>query len=534
MKKFVIMAQSQIRFCNYVTIFVLLFSLTPSFSSQASAKTYNLDIDRQKINIAGKKVKKITVNNTIPGPILNLIDGEDVTINVTNHMDEDTSIHWHGLLIPGNMDGVPGLNGFPGIKPNETFTYHFKIRQTGTYWYHSHSKGQEQDGLYGAIVIKPKAVDPVQSDHDYVVLLSDFHKEDAKTIMANLKMFSEYYQYVRRTVADFIGSAKKDGFSKAWENSKMWGQMRMLPTDLSDVTGYTFLTNGKTSDQNWTGIFKAGQRVRLRFINASSMSFFDVRIAGLKMFVVASDGQNVESVPVDEFRFAPAEIYDVIVIPKEDKAYTIIAEPIDRTGFALSTIAPTEGMKGEIPTQRPRTLLTMKDMGMDHDMSEKSGWAETGAAKGSRALNYSDLRYLGIQKDIREPMREILVTLGGNMERYIWTINGKTHMEAKPINLKYGERVRLKFINETMMAHPMHLHGMFFQLENGQPIKKLPNKNMVIVPPGGSYSVLLSANEVGEWSFHCHLLYHMMSGMMTKVVVAKLEEKDMPNTIYQN
>jgi len=520
--------------------------ITLLFSAPAWAEVYNLDIAYKEVNITGNTVKKIAINGTIPGPVLRFTDGEDVTIHVTNHLDEDTSIHWHGILLPGEMDGVPGLNGFPGIKPGETFTYRYKIRQTGTYWYHSHSKGQEQDGEYGAIVIKPKGKDPVKADRDYVVLLSDFHEEDARNIMANLKMSSEYYQYARRTVGDFFDDASKKGFGPAWENAVMWADMRMLPTDLSDVTGYTFLTNGKSPEQNWTGIFKKGERVRLRFINASAMSFFDVRIPGLKMQVTGSDGQNVEPVPVDEFRFGAAEIYDVIVTPTEDKAYTIVAEPIDRTGFALGTLAPRIGMKGEIPTQRERALLTMKDMGMDHDMSGidhskmsqaemeammedmKSGWAKTGAPKGAKTLDYKDLRYLGEQKDIRPAERTIEVRLGGNMERYIWTINGKKHADAKPINLKYGERVRLKFINETMMAHPMHLHGMFFQLENGQPIKKLPNKNMVIVAPGDSYSVLLSADEPGEWSFHCHLLYHMMSGMMTKVVVATLDESDVP------
>lgn len=533
----------------FLTLFVLLVSYVPS----AWAKTYHLDVAYKTVNITGKPLKKIAINGTIPGPTLRFTEGEHVTINVTNHLEEDTSIHWHGLLLPGKMDGVPGLNGFPGIKPGETFSYHFNIRQSGTYWYHSHSKGQEQDGEYGAIVIKPKGKDPVQSDRDYVVFLSDFHEEDSGSIMANLKMSSEYYQYARRTVVDFFESAQKKGVKKAWNDIKMWGEMRMLPTDLADVTGYTFLTNGKTPEQNWTAIFKPGERVRLRFINGSSMSFFDVRIPGLQMYVVGSDGQNIEPVPVDEFRFGVAEIYDVIVIPKEDKAYTIVAEPIDRTGFALGTLATREGMKGIIPEQRPRTLLTMKDMalmpgmkGMDHskmghDMSSmdhqamghdmsatESGWNKIGAPKGAKILDYADLRYRGIQKDVRPAEREIVVRLGGNMERYIWTINDKKFRDSEPIRLRYGERVRLKFINETMMAHPMHLHGMFFQLENGQPLSKLPNKNVVIVKPGDSYSVLLSADEPGEWAFHCHLLYHMMAGMMNKVVVAKLDAKDMP------
>ncbi len=526
----------------------------------AQAEEYSLVIAREPVNITGNAVEKITVNGTIPGPILRFTEGQEAVIHVTNKLNEDTSVHWHGLLLPGDMDGVPGFNGFPGIKPGETFTYRFKIRQDGTYWYHAHSMGQEQDGHYGSIVIAPKSKDPVQADRDYVVLLSDFHDEDSWDIMSNLKMSSEYYQYARRTVGDFFDDAKERGFSKAWESAKMWGEMRMLPTDLSDVTGYTFLVNGKTPEQNWTGIFKPGERVRLRFINASAMSFYDVRIPGLKMQVVSADGQNVEPVPVDEFRFGVAETYDVIVIPKEDKAYTIAAEPIDRTGFALGTLAPREGMRGEIPQPRPRALLTMADMGMDHDMggmdhstmnhnmpmdhaamghamptdesmnkmAEESGWAKAGTPPGDKALSYADLRYLGIQKDTREAEREILVRLGGNMERYIWTINGKKYADSGPIKLNYGERVRLKFVNDTMMAHPMHLHGMFVQLENGQPAEKLPNKHTVIVPPGQSYSVLLTADEPGEWAFHCHLLYHMMAGMMNKVIVAKLDPSAMP------
>lgn len=518
-------------------------------ASSAFAGTYRLEIAQQTVNITGKPLKKITVNGTIPGPTLRFTEGEDVTVNVTNHMDVPTSVHWHGLLLPNSMDGVPGFGGFPGIAPHETFTYRFKIRQSGTYWYHAHSGSQEQAGHYGSIVITPKGKDQIKADKDYVVLLSDFPEEDSDAILSNLKMDSGYYNYAKRTVGDFFSDVKTKGFKEAWQFAKDWGHMRMSPTDLSDVSGYTFLVNGKTPDQNWTGIFKPGEKIRLRFINASAMSIYDVRIPGLKMSVVSSDGQNVEPVPVDEFRFGVAETYDVIVNPTEDKAYTIAAEPIDRTGFGIATLAPHEGMKGETPEQRPRTLLTMADMGMDHDMSGmdhskmskqemwkmttdmKSGWVEAGTPLGHKALDYKDLRYYGIQKDIRAPEREVLVTLGGNMERFIWTINGKKFEESGPIKLKYGERVRLKFVNETMMAHPMHLHGMFVQLENGQPAEKLPNKHTVIVPPGQSYSVLLTADEAGEWAFHCHLLYHMMAGMMTKVVVAKLDASDVPTTV---
>lgn len=506
----------------------------------AQAAEYSLNIARQPVNITGKTVSKITVNGSIPAPTLKFKDGEDVVIHVTNNMDVPSSIHWHGILLPGKMDGVQGFNGYPGIAPGKTFTYRFKIRQTGTYWYHAHSMGQEQDGLYGSLIVTPNGTDPIKADRDYVVVLSDFSDEESDEILANLKMASDYYNYARRTVGDFFTDAEKNGFKKAWKNAKDWGEMRMSPTDLADVSDYTFLINGKTAVQNWTGIFKPGERVRLRFINASSMSFYDVRIPGLKMDVVQADGQNIEPLKIDEFRFAPAETYDVIVTPKEDRAYTIAAEPIDRAGFALGSLAPRDGMKGAPPQQRARALLTMGDMGMDHmemmhssgttmTMGEmKSGWAETGTPPGDKALRYADLRYAGIQKDTRPPEREIDVRLGGNMERYIWTLNGKKYEDSEPINLRYGERVRLKFTNETMMAHPMHLHGMFVQLENGQPAEKLPNKHTVIIPPGQSYAVLLTADEPGEWAFHCHLLYHMMSGMMNKVVVAKFDPSYRP------
>ncbi len=515
-------------------------------TAPAHAKTseYTLTVERLLVNITGKPIEKITVNGGIPAPTLRFTEGDEAVIHVTNKMDEPTSIHWHGLLLPGDQDGVTGFNGYKAIEPETTFTYRFPIRQTGTYWYHSHTGGQEQDGLYGSIITSPKGKDPIAANRDYVVVLSDFSEEHSSDIMANLKMSSDYYANARLTVGDFFNDVGERGFGKAWKDAKDWGDMRMMRTDLADVTGYTFLTNGKSPEQNWTGLFKPGEKVRLRFINVSAMSFFDVRIPGLKMNVVQADGQGIEPVTVDEFRFAPAETYDVIVTPKEDKPYTIVAEPIDRTGFAIGTLATAEGMKGEIPPARPRALLSMGDMNMEEMMKDDpdmemnhadmiSGWAKTGTLEGQKALSYADLRYAGVQKDQRKPQRTIEVRLGGNMERYIWTMNGKKFPDAEPIRLNYGERVRLNFTNETMMAHPMHLHGMFVQLENGQPAAKLPNKHTVIVPPGGSYSVLVTADEIGEWAFHCHLLYHMASGMMRQVVVAKLDAADMSATETQ-
>lgn len=508
-------------------IFSLIFLFFALHASQTFAKTYDLEIKKQNVFITGKVVEAITVNNQIPAPTLYFQEGEDVEIRVKNSMNEKTSIHWHGILLPGEMDGVPGLNGFEGIAPGETFTYTFKIRQSGTYWYHSHSNLQEQRGLYGSIVITPKKPEISDKvDRDYVILFSDFSEENPETILNNLKLDSGYYNYNKRTIFTFFEDVKKIGFSSAMKNYLDWSEMRMDPTDLSDVTKYHFLVNGKTADQNFTEIFKKNERVKLRFINASAMTIYDVSIPNLKMKLIEADGQKVKPVLIDEFRFGVAETYDVIVEPKENKAYTIFAQSLDRSGYARATLAPKAEMAGEIPAIRPRTILTMADMKMSGDemnMSEmkniKSGWSNASTPSGKKALNYSDLISLHSQKDLREPSREIEFHFGGNMNRYIWTINGEKF--PAPIHLKFGERVRLKFINDTMMAHPVHLHGMFMQMENGQDMQALPNKHTVIIPPAQSASTLLTADEEGEWAFHCHLLYHMESGMMTSVSVDK-------------
>lgn len=524
-------------------VFILMLAL-PVWAGE-----YQLDIRKETVNITGKPLQRITVNHALPAPTLTWTEGEEVVVHVTNHMDEPSSVHFHGILLPGYMDGVKGLNGYPGIEPGQTFTYRFTLRQSGTYWYHSHTGGQEQDGLYGALIIRPRGEDPIRSDREAVVMFSDFSEEQGRHIFANLKMASDYYNKARRTLGDFIADVREKGFRLAWQSTSDWAAMRMSPTDLADVSGYTFLINGKTPEQNWTTTFTPGETVRLHMINASAMSFYDVRILDteqkrLAMTVVQADGRNVEPVPVEEFRFGVAETYDVLVTPVENKAYTIVAESIDRSGFAIGTLAPREGMQGVMPVQRERPELTMADMGMKHDMKGmdhstmstaemnemirqmRSGWAKTGAPAGDRLLSYADLRSAQEQPDTRQATRNIEVTLGGNMERYIWTMNGQTADKAKPIELRYGERVRLTFVNQTMMAHPMHLHGMFVQLDNGQQANRLPDKTVVIVPPGKSYSVLVTADEPGQWSFHCHLLYHMAAGMMSEVVVATLDDKD--------
>lgn len=551
----------------------------------AAVKEYDLTIAEQTVNITGKPVERITVNGKFVAPLLEFEEGDEAVIRVHNKLkNQDSSIHWHGLLLPGIMDGVPGFNKFNGIAPNKTYEYKFKVRQNGTYWYHSHSKGQEQEGLYGAFVIYPKDKTPLtaaeKTDKDYVVLLSDFHNSTSDQIMKNIKKEADYYQNRRETVFDVLKQVKRDGLKATWQDRSMWNQMRMLKTDMSDVTGYTFLMNGKTPQQNWTGNFKAGEKVRLRFINASAMSFFDVRIPNLKMTVVSADGQPVKPVPVDEFRIGTAETYDVIVEPKQAH-YQIEAESIDRTGFSVGTLHEESSpavKQIEMPKSRPRALLTMEDMGMSHDMSSMKdmkdmnhdmssmkdmkhdmssmkdmnhdmsmntapknssntnddtvfGWANASTPVGKKALQYSDLQALDQQQDTRAPEREIEVRLGGNMERYIWTINGKKFNETEPLEVKYGERIRLKFINDSMMAHPMHLHGMFMQLENGQDPSNIPNKHTVIVPPGKTITTLLTADELGEWAIHCHLLYHMSAGMMNKLIVAQVDKDSVSKNI---
>lgn len=575
-----------IQFSKSVIVAVAVLSSTWSF---AAVKEYHLNIDEGMVNVTGKAVKRITVNGKFPAPLLEFEEGDDAVIHVHNNLkNQDSSIHWHGLLLPGIMDGVPGFNGFNGIRPQGDFVYKFKVRQSGTYWYHAHSKGQEQDGLYGALVIYPKDKKPLaeheQTERDYVVMLSDFHDKTSDQIQKDLKISAEYYQDRRETLGDVWRQVQRDGVKATWSDRKMWNQMRMLKTDLSDVTGYTFLINGKTSEQNWTGMFKPNEKVRLRFINASAMSFFDVRIPNLKMTVVGADGQPVQPVPVDEFRIGTAETYDVVVEPKIGH-YQIEAESIDRSGFAIGTLhnkltANTHGI--HLPQARPRAILNMADMGhgsadmqgmdhskmdhgdmqgmdhsaihqkaenhadmqgMDHSQHQPTatkksdavveGWANASTPQGDKALQYNDLKSLTPQPDTREATSELVIRLGGTMERYIWTINGKKFSDAEPLKVKYGERIRIKFINDSMMAHPMHLHGMFMQLENGQPAVDMPNKHTIVVPPAKTVTALLTADELGEWAIHCHLLYHMSAGMMNKLIVANVSEGETTTTPIQ-
>ena len=535
-----------------------------ALSSAAWAGTYDLTVDYVTIDTGEFTRTGIGYNGSATPPVLRFKEGEEVTINVTNNLDEDTSIHWHGLILPYQQDGVPRIS-FPGIRPGETFTYSFPIIQGGTYWFHSHSGFQEPDGAYGALILEPKAREKYRYDREYVIQLTDTHPHWGTRIMRNLKMMPDYYNRQQRTLLDFFSDASEKGVGAAWADRADWGEMRMMPTDIEDVQGFTPLINGMGPDQNWTGLFEKGERIRLRFINSSAMTFFDVRIPGLKMTVVQADGNDVLPVPVDEFRIAVAETYDVIVRPREDKAYTIFAESMGRTAYARGTLAPREGMEAEVPELRDPPLLTMADMaldpamaGMDHGSMEMgemdssgmpmkdedlppgahrmpdgsimggpgedpfyaagSGVTPTAAKQHGKFLSYKDLKASNPLYPDREATREIELRLTGNMERYTWSINGVKYEDAEPIRLQYGERVRFKFVNETMMTHPMHLHGMWTIIDNGEGARD-PVKHTVSIAPGTVVYTETEVDAPGQWAFHCHLSYHADSGMFRKVIV---------------
>lgn len=557
-------------FCQPRT--VVQSSLVPSLSG----RSFRLTLAYKKVNYTGSVRMASAINNSVPAPTLVWNQGERVSLAVVNHLTADSSIHWHGIILPSNMDGVPGLS-FDGIRPGQTFRYEFDVRQSGTYWYHSHSAFQEQLGLYGAIVIHPRHPEPFDYNRDYVVVLSDWTDESPHEIFATLKKSSEYYQIRKRTLKELFSEVKQKGVSQVLADRHMWNHMRMSDRDISDVTGstYTFLMNGKTPLEGWTGLFGKGDKVRLRLINAGAMTFFDVRIPGLQMTVVAADGQNVEPITVDDLRIGVAETYDVIVEPKDDTAYTIFAQAIDRSGFARGILTPDPGLYAEIPQMDPMPLLTHHDMGMAHaDHQEHtahhrsghhtdqtgnfigSGRAGFGSARavkapaasfgfqtdmhaenpqyrlndpgiglrqhkslyGRRVLTYADLRNLHPAPDQRQPEREIELHLTGNMYRYMWSFDGIRYADAAPIALRYGERVRFLLVNDTMMNHPIHLHGMWSDLETGDGVY-IPRKHTVVVQPGSKISYLVTASTKGRWAYHCHLLYHM-AGMFREVRVS--------------
>jgi len=628
-------------------------TLLLSAATAAQAGTYDITVDKIRIDAGNFRKNGIGYNNSQTPTILRFKEGEKVTLNVTNNLREDTSIHWHGLILPFDQDGVPKIS-FDGIKPGETFTYNFPMVQAGTYWFHSHSGFQEPDGAYGAIVIEPKGGERIRANRDYVVQLTDTHPQRGKRIMRNLKMSADYYNRSQRTLQDLIKDSGDIGLKAALEDRKMWGRMRMMPTDVEDVQGFTPMINGESTEQNWTGLFKPGEKVRLRLINSSAMAYFDVRIPGLKMTVVQADGNDVKPVTVDELRISVAETYDVIVQPKENRVYSIVAESMGRTALVRGTLAPREGMAGPVPPLREKPRLTMADMsgmmgsmgmeghvmqsaakplddmsgmdhsqmnmqpkpqpmegmdhsqmghaapapkaeaapmdhsamtgtdqpmagmdhsqmghaapapqakaapmdhstmtgadkpmaGMDHSRMTGSGNSMAGmdhsamanakgqgdpfyapgsgltpkAANGGKFLSYDDLTARKPLYKDRPATREIELRLTGNMERYIWSINGKKLSEAEPIVLKYGERVRFKFVNETMMSHPMHLHGMWSILDTGKG-QYDPIKHTVSVAPGTTVYTETEVDVTGQWAFHCHLSYHADAGMFRKVVI---------------
>lgn len=547
----------------------------PTASTQKSASTVELAIRKHTRLMAGRSATVVSANNIVPGPTLRFREGERVTIRVRNEMEENTSIHWHGLVVPRDMDGVPGVS-FAGIPPKQTFTYQFRLRQSGTYWYHSHSGGQEQMGLYGPFIVDPIRTEPYTYDREYVVLLSDWTYENPRQVADKIKKNSDYYNFQQQTVGDFLHDAKQHGFRKTVEGRAKWAKMRMSPTDLLDVTGhaYQYIANGLSREENWTGLFKPGERVRLRFINAGAMTVFDVRIPGLTLTVVQADGQDVMPVEVEEFRIGSAETYDVIVEPGEDKAYTIFAEAMDRSGFAVATLTSRSGMRGDIPARRKRPLRGMGDMGMamnmahagmimpagtamrtseqmgQHNMSidqsalpaptrhgpnhgpgnagvpamSRSRVSERGTGLEDtpwRVLVYSDLKRLRPAPEFRMPQHTVELHLTGNMERQMWSINGRKYsQDSKPIPLRLGETTRIFFVNDTMMDHPMHLHGMWMVLENGTGAYR-PNKHTILVKPAERLAVYVTPDEPGNFAFHCHFLFHMELGMFRVVNVSE-------------
>jgi FtsP/CotA-like multicopper oxidase with cupredoxin domain len=509
-------------------------------SGALSGAEFNLEIGALAVNFTGQPGMATVVNGRLPAPLLRWREGDVITLRVSNRLSAPSSIHWHGIIVPADMDGVPGLS-FEGIGPGATCVYRFKVNQSGTYWYHSHSRFQEQTGLYGPIVIEPRGGERHHADREHVVLLSEWTDRDPEHIYRTLKHRSNYFNFGRRTVGDFFNDVRKQGWEPTIADRRMWGQMRMDPTDLADVSGYayTYLLNGTTPAGNWTGLFRRGERVRLRFINGSSMSFFDVRIPGLKLTVVAADGQDVEPVTVDEFRIGTAEVYDVIVQPKEDRAYTIFAQSLDRSGYARGTLAPQPGMQAEVPGLDPRPLLTMTDMGMSHDMAGMDSSVDYGPnvdslamrpqsrlddpgvglrSNGRQVLTYADLHTLGGPIDQRQAGRDIELHLTGHMERFVWSFNGQKFSEAEPLRFHYGERLRLVLVNDSMMHHPIHLHGMWSEVESDKG-EFLVRKHTITVQPGQRLAYSVSADALGRWAYHCHLLYHMEAGMFREVHV---------------
>lgn len=536
----------------------------PAWSGETlSGNDFELTIAPRTVNFTGQRRTATAINGSVPAPVLRWREGERVRLRVTNKLEETTSIHWHGIILPFRMDGVPDIS-YDGIQPGESFVYEFDVNQAGTYWYHSHSRFQEQTGMYGALVVEPAGEEPAPADREHVLVLSDWTDEDPDSIYHNLKRMAHYYNYNQRTFFDLIEDMRRRGLMDTLQARHMWNSMRMSSRDLSDVTGstYTFLINGAPPAANWTGLFRPGETVKLRVINGSAMTFFDLRIPGLEMTVVAADGQPVKPVSVDEFRIGVAETYDVLVRPAENRAFTIFAQSLDRSGYTRATLAPREGMTAPVPAMDPQPERGMEAMGSMQAMGDHSGMAmdhkdggmnmemepadhaeaEYGPStamridypshrlddpgiglpvEGRRCLSYADLEQLHPYPDQREPERELTLHLTGNMERYMWSFNGVEFSDAEPIRFRYGERLRINLHNDTMMDHPIHLHGMWSDLETGD--GRLARKHTVIVKPGERVSYQVSADALGGWAYHCHLLYHMAAGMFREVRVEEGE-----------
>ncbi|WMN15013.1 copper resistance system multicopper oxidase [Pseudomonas piscis] len=549
----------------------------PGLPQEIRGRQFDLHIGQTPVNFSGTPRTAMTINGGLPGPLLRWREGDTVSIRVNNRLEEDTSIHWHGILLPANMDGVPGLS-FAGIAPGSVYEYRFQVRQHGTYWYHSHSGLQEQAGVYGPLVIDPREPESFQYDREHVLLLSDWSDLAPQRLMQILKKQSGYFNYHKRTVGDFIDDVGRDGWAATLADRKMWAEMNMSPTDLADISAasYSYLLNGQTPGSNWTGLFKPGERLRLRLINASAMSYFDVRIPGLQMTVVAADGQQVRPVSVDELRIAVAETYDVLVEPGREPAYTVFAQSMDRTGYARGTLAVSHGLGALVPPLDPRPLLSMADMGMGHgamapagmgdmpgmghepmaamDHGDMQGMDHSQASEmapmqrhpasehgnplvdmqtmnptpklvdpglglrdnGRRVLTYADLRSTFEDPDGREPSRTIELHLTGHMEKFAWSFDGIKFSDAQPLRLAYGERVRIVLVNDTMMTHPIHLHGVWSDLEDEQGRFQV-RKHTIDMPPGTRRSYRVTADALGRWAYHCHLLYHMEMGMFREV-----------------
>ncbi|WP_326428580.1 copper resistance system multicopper oxidase [Stutzerimonas frequens] len=559
---------------------------SPGQPTVLSGTEFDLTIDSMSVDFTGKRRTAMAINGSIPGPLLRWREGDTVTLRVRNRLPHDTSIHWHGILLPANMDGVPGFS-FAGIAPDGMYEYRFKVKQSGTYWYHSHSAFQEQLGVYGPLIIDPEEPEPFSYDRDYVVFLSDWTDESPARVLAKLKKRSDYYNQGRRTLGDFIDDVADNGWTDTISERWAWAKMNMSPTDLADISGatYTYLLNGQAPDGNWTGLFQPGERIRLRLINGSAMSYFDFRIPGLKLTVVAADGQNVEPVQVDEVRLAVAETLDVIVEPDGSQdAYTLFAQSMDRSGFARGTLAMRDGLQAPVPEPDPRPELSMEDMGhgdhsahgqaaapaqsddphaghgdmnhgamnqgqMDHAAmghgSSGSGMQAHPASEtnnplvdmqtmmpvpklddpgiglrdnGRRVLTYADLRSTFADPDGREPTRTIELHLTGHMERFAWSFDGIPFADAEPIRLRYGERVRFVLVNDTMMHHPIHLHGLWSDLEDEHGNFQV-RKHTIDMPPGSKRSYRVTADALGRWAYHCHMLMHMDLGMFREVRV---------------